>query len=101
MAFDYCQLLCPKVQLEVEVKFVQDTLKGDDQTEIRVKFVKKLEDAVPAGENWICISNSIVDCFLKHCIMSIFIMVWLKMIILIGGSSKYQGTDLKEECSSN
>ena len=40
-----------KVQLEVEVKFVQDTLKGDDQTEIRVKFVKKLEDAVPAGEN--------------------------------------------------
>ena len=44
---------CPQVQLEVEVKFVQDTLKGDDQTEIRVKFVKKLEDAVPAGENWI------------------------------------------------
>ena len=43
----------PKVQLEVEVKFVQDTLKGDDQTEIRVKFVKKLEDAIPAGENWI------------------------------------------------
>jgi len=37
--------------LEVEVKFVQDTLKGDDATEIRVKFVKKLEEAVPAGEN--------------------------------------------------
>jgi len=37
--------------LEVEVKFVQDTLKGDDTTEIRVKFVKKLEEAVPAGDN--------------------------------------------------
>ena len=39
------------MQLEVDVRFVQDSLKGDDLTEIRVKFVKKLEDAVPAGEN--------------------------------------------------
>lgn len=54
-----CQFLCLKVQLEVEVKFVQDTLKGDDQTEIRVKFVKKLEDAVPAGENWVCINTDV------------------------------------------
>ena len=40
-----------QVQLEVEVKFIQDQLKGDDTTEIRVKFVKKLEDAVPAGDD--------------------------------------------------
>ena len=40
-----------QVQLEVDVKFVQDTLRGDDLTEIRVKFIKKLEDAIPAGEN--------------------------------------------------
>ncbi len=40
-----------QVQLEVSVSFVQDTLKGDDSTEIRVKFVKKLEDAVPAGDD--------------------------------------------------
>lgn len=40
-----------QVQLEVDVKFIQDQLKGDDTTEIRVKFVKKLEDAVPAGDD--------------------------------------------------
>lgn len=40
-----------QVQLEVSVSFVQDILKGDDSTEIRVKFVKKLEDAVPAGDD--------------------------------------------------
>lgn len=40
-----------QVQLDVDVWFVQDTLKGDDTAEIRVKFKKKLEDAVPAGED--------------------------------------------------
>ncbi|CAI8049891.1 Trafficking protein particle complex subunit 3 [Geodia barretti] len=39
------------VQLEVKVWFVQDQLRGSDSTEIRVKFLKKLEDAVPAGED--------------------------------------------------
>ena len=41
----------PQVQLDVQVFFVSDTLRGDDHTELRVKFVKKLEDAVPAGED--------------------------------------------------
>lgn len=39
------------IQLEVKVWFVQDQLKGSDTTEIRIKFVKKLEDAIPAGED--------------------------------------------------
>jgi len=38
------------VQIEVSTYFVQDYLKGDSTTELRVKFVKKLEDALPAGE---------------------------------------------------
>ncbi|XP_072018621.1 trafficking protein particle complex subunit 3-like [Amphiura filiformis] len=38
------------VQMDVNVRFVQDILKGDNQTEIRVKFIKRLEDALPAGE---------------------------------------------------
>ena len=40
-----------QVQLEVKVWFAQDQLKGDDTTEIRVQLIKKLEDAVPAGED--------------------------------------------------
>ena len=39
-----------QVQMDVNVRFVQDILKGDNQTEIRVKFIKRLEDALPAGE---------------------------------------------------
>ena len=31
--------------------FVQDQLKGDNATEIRVKFVRKLEDVVLAGDD--------------------------------------------------
>lgn len=42
---------CIQVQLEVSSCFVQDSLKGDPATELRVKFVKKLEDAMPAGED--------------------------------------------------
>lgn len=38
------------VQIEVSTWFVQDYLKGDSTTELRVKFIKKLEDALPAGE---------------------------------------------------
>jgi hypothetical protein len=40
-----------KVQMEVNVRFVQDTLKGDNITEIRLKFIKRLEDAIPVGED--------------------------------------------------
>ncbi|XP_065648284.1 trafficking protein particle complex subunit 3 [Hydra vulgaris] len=39
------------VQMEVEAAFVQDVLRGDSITEMRVKFLKKLEDAVPVGED--------------------------------------------------
>ena len=40
-----------QVQMDVAVWFVQDQLKGDNITEIRLKFIKRLEDAVPAGED--------------------------------------------------
>lgn len=30
---------------------LQDQLKGDAVTELRVKYIKRLEDAVPAGED--------------------------------------------------
>jgi hypothetical protein len=39
------------VQIEVSTCFVQDYLKGDSTTELRVKFIKKLEDALPPGED--------------------------------------------------
>ena len=57
-SLNYSNLLCgvirgalEMVQLEVIVWFVQDHLKGDSSTELRVRFVRKLEDAVPAGED--------------------------------------------------
>lgn len=39
------------VQLEVQCWFVQDQLKGDSNTELRIKFIRRLEDAIPAGED--------------------------------------------------
>jgi len=39
------------VQLEVQTYFVQDSLRGDSSTELRVKFIRRLEDALPPGED--------------------------------------------------
>ncbi|KAL7294564.1 hypothetical protein TKK_0012090 [Trichogramma kaykai] len=54
----YCNLLpgvlrgaCEMVQMEIAAWFVQDQLKNDSVTELRVKFIKRLEDAIPAGED--------------------------------------------------
>lgn len=54
----YCNVLpgvirgaCEMVQMEVQAWVNADTLKGDGNTEIRVRFVKKLQDALPAGED--------------------------------------------------
>ncbi|KAK6461832.1 NO signaling/Golgi transport ligand-binding domain-containing protein [Scheffersomyces coipomensis] len=54
----YSQILCgvlrgalQMVQLDVDVNFVKDTLRGDDKTEIRLKLNKFLKDEVPAGED--------------------------------------------------
>ena len=38
------------VQIEVSTWFVQDYLKGDPTTELRVRFIRRLEDALPAGD---------------------------------------------------
>ena len=39
------------VHIEVACWFVQDTLKGDNVTELRVKFLRKIEDSVPPGDD--------------------------------------------------
>lgn len=54
----YSQILCgilrgalQMVQLDVEVNFVKDALRGDERTELRMKLNKILKDEVPAGED--------------------------------------------------
>ncbi|CUM46532.1 unnamed protein product [Debaryomyces fabryi] len=54
----YSQILCgvlrgalQMVQLDVDVWFVKDALRGDEQTELRLKLNKILKDEVPAGED--------------------------------------------------
>lgn len=42
---------CEMVQLDVDAHFVSDTLQGANQTELRVRFIKVLEDEIPAGED--------------------------------------------------
>lgn len=39
-----------QVQMAVDVRFVQDTLRGDNVTEIRMKFIKRIEENLPAGD---------------------------------------------------
>lgn len=39
------------IQLVDKMLFLQDQLKGDGTTEVRVKFIRRLEDAIPAGED--------------------------------------------------
>lgn len=45
-----CLLCLFQVQMAVDVRFVQDTLRGDNVTEIRMKFIKRIEENLPAGD---------------------------------------------------
>ena len=38
------------VHIDVACWFVQDTLKGDNVTELRVKYFRKIEDFFPPGD---------------------------------------------------
>ncbi|KAG5417254.1 hypothetical protein I9W82_004887 [Candida metapsilosis] len=54
----YSQILCgvlrgalQMVQLDCDVYFVKDVLRGDERTELKLKLNKILKDEVPAGED--------------------------------------------------
>jgi hypothetical protein len=58
LGLKYCNLLvgvirgaCEMVQMEVAVWIEKDSLKGDGGTEIKIRFLRKLVDALPSGED--------------------------------------------------
>ena len=46
-----CRGALEMVHLEVAAWYAQDSLRGDNVTELRVKFLRKIEDTVPAGDD--------------------------------------------------
>lgn len=40
-----------QVQLQTEIFFVSDVLRGDDQTELRVRLIRILDEEVPVADD--------------------------------------------------
>ena len=54
---NYCQLLCgaikgalQAVQIETEVSIIADKLRSSPDTKIRIKFIRRITEAIPVGD---------------------------------------------------
>lgn len=41
----------PQVQYQVTARFVSDTLRGDETTEMKVTLIRIMDEEVPAGDD--------------------------------------------------
>lgn len=49
---DNCRLWEKQVQMQVDAHFVNDVLRGNEVTEMRVTLVRIIDDELPPGEDW-------------------------------------------------